>query len=446
MLCTSAIGCALFFAPINSSALTLEERRALPIESNSIENWPKGPVVSATSAIVLEANSGVILYEKNIRQKMYPASTTKLMTTMIAYENSSLGDIVTVSKNAVDSVPADGSNIGLSAGESITMEQALYGIMVGSGNEAANAVAEHVAGSIDGFVALMNERAKSLGLDGTHFANVNGLHADNHYTSAYDLAIIAAEFFKNSALSEIGGCARYHFEKSKTQPDDFYITNKHKLITGEIACEGVIGGKTGFTDEAGECLVTCAERDGLKLICVVMFEESPDQYNDSASLLEYGFSHFANHSLENYDTSIFPEAPSFFSAEQSLFERDIRILKFEDTSNCVLPANTDMSEVTHFIKKTEAKGVIAELVLNYMGIEVGKAPISSMIISPIKKEKSGIIYVNLYSLLFKLISSLIIFSIPILGIRGYVLHTKTEKYKRKRRLKRHGKRRFTSGR
>ena len=168
-----------------------EARKGLPIQSNSIADWPQGPEVSAQAAILMEADTGAILYAKNIDERLYPASTTKILTCTLAYENSDLTDIVKFSSEAVKSVPWDGSKIGIDPGEAITMQQAYEAILIGSANEVANGVAEHVGGSMEGFVDMMNQRVADLGLQNTHFVNANGLYDDNHYTSAYDLAILA---------------------------------------------------------------------------------------------------------------------------------------------------------------------------------------------------------------------------------------------------------------
>jgi hypothetical protein len=169
------------------------------------------------------------------------------------------------------------------------MEESLYGILTASANEVANGVAEHVAKDTDTFVNMMNEKARELGCKNTHFVNAHGLYHEEHYTTAYDLALIAQAFFQHDRLSKIGNTASYHFHPTATQPDDFIVRNKHKLITGEIEYEGIEGGKTGYTDEARQTLVTCAEQNGMKLICVVMKEESPDQFYDTVTLLDYGF-------------------------------------------------------------------------------------------------------------------------------------------------------------
>ena len=337
---------ALFLGTPAIVHATEDARKRIPVESNETPGWPQGPVTGAKSAIVMEADQGVLLYAKNIHERLYPASTTKLMTCLVAMEHASLSDMVPITHSAVSAVPPDGSNIGMDAGQSVTMEQALYGIMVGSANEVSNAVAEYVSGSIPAFAGLMNERASSLGLTDTHFTNANGLHDADHYTSAYDLAVIARAFFDNVSLAEIGGTPRYHFEATPTQPDDFYLRNKHALITGEVSVEGVIGGKTGFTDEAGECLVTCAERNGLRLICVVLFEDPYVQFTDSAALLEYGFSRFESVLASGNENSLLPETPSFFLPDRSLFGREVSALSFQTGDRLVLPAESGFSDAT----------------------------------------------------------------------------------------------------
>lgn len=267
-----ALPLTAYAAPASTEEAQAEQlaRESLPIQSNETENWPEGPETGAQGAILLEANTGVILYAKNIHEKLYPASTTKLMTCLLAVENCSLDEIVTFSHDAVFSIEYGSSNIGIDEGQSMSMEECLYGILVASANEVANAVAEHVAGSQEAFAEMMNEKAAELGCQDTHFVNPHGLFDEDHYTSAYDLALIAQAFFQNELLSKIGNTTSYHFVATADQPDDFVVRNKHQLITGDIAYDGIKGGKTGYTDEARQTLVTCAERNGMKLICVVM--------------------------------------------------------------------------------------------------------------------------------------------------------------------------------
>ena len=175
----------------------------------------KKPSVTAESAIVMDVQSGAILYEKNIDKREYPASITKVMTALVAIENSSLSETVTYSRNAVTNLESGASNIEIQPGEKLSMEDSLYAILLMSANEACNGVAEHVAGSIDNFVAMMNQKAKELGCTGTNFANANGLWMSNHYTTAHDMALISQEAYKNPTFAKITGTKRYIINKTK---------------------------------------------------------------------------------------------------------------------------------------------------------------------------------------------------------------------------------------
>lgn len=353
-----------------------EERRNLPIQTNEIHSWPMGPVVSAKSAILMEAETGTILYAKNIHEKLYPASTTKLLTCLLAAENCSLDEMVTFSYDAVHSIPSDGSNMGIDAGEVLPMDECLYGIMVASANEVSSAVAEHVAGDIDSFTDMMNERAKELGCLNSHFVNSNGLYDDNHYTSAYDLALIAKAFFNNDTLRRIGNTTTYHFIPTETQPDDFYKTNKHKLINGEIPYEGIIGGKTGYTSEARQTLVTGCEQNGMRLICVVMMEEAPSQFEDTVTLFDYGYQNFSKVNVAENDSRYIIGDSNFFHAANDIFGNSSSILSINKNSYIILPNMSRFDNLTSTIDfKADGLGEneIAKITYSYEGIEVGDA-------------------------------------------------------------------------
>lgn len=386
LLCIYMIISAFYHIPLTAFAapVTLadfereaEERKSLPIQSNQIENWPVGPAVSAQSAIVLEANTGVILYAKNIDEKAYPASTTKLMTCLIAAENAKMDELVTFSYDAVFSIEQGSSNIGIDAGQAMTMEESLYGILTASANEVANGVAEHVGGSMGDFVSMMNEKAKELGCKNTHFMNAHGLYDDNHYTTAYDLALIAQAFFRNEQLSKIGNTASYHFQPTATQPDDFIVRNKHKLITGEIKCEGIKGGKTGYTDEARQTLVTCAERNGMKLICVVMKEESPDQFNDTVTLLDYGFNNFSVTNVATNETKYSIQDSGFFDTSNDIFGNSKPILSLNRDSYVILPGTITFDQMDSELSyDTTGQDEVAYIRYSYQDVYLGTAIIN----------------------------------------------------------------------
>lgn len=321
-------------------------QKAEPIQSNELSGWPEGPAITAKSAVLLDAGTGTILYAKNIHDKMYPASTTKMLTCLLAAENLDLKDTITFSESAIAAVPADGSNIGMSVGETITVEEALYGLMVGSANECANALAEKTAGSIDAFVDMMNEKAAELGCSDSHFVNTNGLYDDNHYTSAYDLGMIGKAFFDNKVCLQIGNCASYHFQATSTQPDDFTLTNKHELITGQVPYTGIIGGKTGYTSQAHENLVTGCERGDMKLICVVMREDDPAQFEDTTALFDYGYENFSLQSAEQGDGLPASDGISFLTEGKDLLGSGTPALTPADGGVVILPSSAELSDLT----------------------------------------------------------------------------------------------------
>lgn len=350
-----------------------EARRALPIQTNEIPGWPAGPVISAESAVVMETRTGSVLYAKNPDEELYPASTTKLMTCLLAAKHSDMKDRVEFSYEAVHSVPSDGSSMGMDAGESMTMEECLYGIMVGSANEVANAVAEHVAGSVDAFVDMMNEEAARLGCEHTHFVNTNGLHDEEHFTSARDLAIIAREYFSNEMLAHIANTVRYHFEPTATQPDDIYLNNHHSLINGEIPYEGIMGGKTGYTGDARRTLVTCAEQQGMRLVCVVMMEESPSQFEDTVTLFNYGYSNFSFVSVRENETRYIPSESGFFKTGSDIFGNSAPFIEISADSRIVKPLNVNFEDLDTDVSFDVGPDEIAKITYSYGGITLGEA-------------------------------------------------------------------------
>lgn len=367
--------------PMTAQAASTEElqelaeaRKTLPVQSNEIENWPSGPQIGAQAAILMDANTGVILYSKNIHERLYPASTTKIMTSLLAMERGNLDDTVTFSHKAVFSVPADGSNMGMDEGESLSLEECLYGIMVASANEAANAAAEYISGSIEEFVDLMNLRAKEIGCTNTHFTNTNGLHDPEHYTSVYDLALISSQYFQNEMLCKVSNTPRYHFEATATQPDDFYKNNKHQLVNGEIPYDGILGGKTGFTSDSRQTLVTCAERNGMKLVCVVFKEESPNQFTDTVELFDYGFQNFQVLNVSENEQKYNIESTGFLQIGNDIFGNSKPLLSIDTDSYVIIPNMVTFQDLVSTIDYSKAdENRIAEIEYAYHDMYVGKA-------------------------------------------------------------------------
>lgn len=232
--------------------------------------------VSAECACVIDATTGRVIYNKNMEKQHTMASTTKIMTALVALENSKLDDVITVSKNAAGE---EGTSLYLKAGQKATMEDLLYGLMLQSGNDAAIAIAEGVSGTVSEFAALMNKKAQDIGAVNSSFKNPNGLDEEGHFTTAYDLAIITREAMKNEKFCEMVST------KSKLILDGTQtVSNHNKMLRMYDGCTGV---KTGFTKKSGRCLVTSAEKNGVKVIAVTL--NAPDDWNDHRVMLDFAF-------------------------------------------------------------------------------------------------------------------------------------------------------------
>lgn len=236
--------------------------------------------VSAASAVLINADTGTIVWEKNAYEQRAMASTTKIMTALLTAEAGELDKKFTVDSYAIN---VEGTSMGLKQGDIVTRRALLYGILLPSGNDAANAAAVSVSGSMSAFVELMNKKAAELGLTDTHFANPSGLDAQGHYTTAYDLARLAGVALENPVFAEICRCSDAQVEYGNP-PYLRWLSNSNKMLW---QYEGCIGVKTGFTDNARRCLVSAAERNGVRLICVTL--NAPNDWDDHRKMLDYGF-------------------------------------------------------------------------------------------------------------------------------------------------------------
>lgn len=248
------------------------------------------PEISSEGAVLYDATHNVFLYEKNADTKYYPASITKLLTALLVLEHANLNDTVTFSKNAVTNLESGAVSLSLKEGDKVSVKDCLYGLLLKSANEVANGLAEHVGGSISGFASMMNEKAKALGCTGSNFVNPNGLNNSNHYTTAHDMALIAKAAFENETLCKIASTTSYQFPATKAAGART-ITMGHKMLYSSDSryYEGIVGGKTGYTSLAGNTLVTCVERNGVRLIAVILKSKST-HYADTKALLDYGYS------------------------------------------------------------------------------------------------------------------------------------------------------------
>lgn len=273
---------------------------AAEIETNQIAGWPAGPEVPTPNAVVMDADTGAVLYNKGMNEVRYPASITKIMTALLAIENSSLTDQVTVSAEAAALEVPGNSRIDAVQGEVFTMDQCLHAILLASSNGISLQVAEYVAGSEENFVNMMNERASELGCTNTHFNNSNGLPDPDHYTTPHDMALIMSAAVKNETFCSIESDLFYTIPPTNMTSSSRELRNHHAMLfEGEWYYDGAFAGKTGYTDEAHNTLVTAARRGDMTLVCVVMLCDNLDYINDTRTLLDYGFSNFSHTTLQS---------------------------------------------------------------------------------------------------------------------------------------------------
>ncbi len=374
--------CSLFLSQgitAHADPMTMDDRiasqRAMAIQSNAVPNWPTGPVITAESAILMEVDTGTILYSKNIHQKQYPASTTKILTTLIATEQCSLDEVVTFSHAAVFDTPRDSNHIAMDVGQELTMEQCLNAILIRSANEVSFAVAEHITNTTDWsvFAEMMNERARELGCLNSNFVNPNGLPDENHYTTAYDLAMIGRAFFANEMLCKITMTRRLEIPVSETIREAKLENNNMQLIPGgTYAYENLVGCKTGYTSSARYCLVSCAEKDGMRLICVVLKDESPLQYEDTVSLFNYGFSNFAKVNVSQTETKYDIDDSRAFYGGTDIFGSSKPLLALNKDDYVVMPRTATFDDTDSTINyQTNDASQAAVITYTYHGVNIG---------------------------------------------------------------------------
>lgn len=329
ILCLSAVPAKVFAADVTTDA---------------IPGWPKGPEpFYSDTAVLIEASTGAVLYDKGMDEIRYPASITKIMTTIIALENSNLTDTVTFTDTACALAIPGNAKIDAKPGEVLTMEQCLYAVMLASANEVACQVAIQIAGSEAAFADRMNAKAAEIGCTNTHFTNASGLQDENHYTTAHDMALIMQYAIQNQDFLTITGTLSYTIPATNMSAERTLSTHNAMMVPGDYYYEGTFSGKPGNTGEAGSTLVTAATRNNMTLICVVLKAADGGQsVTDTISLMDYGYSNF---------TLI-----------------DVSAQNQERSGNVVLPNGMDFSSLTE-----EADAAGSSFRYSYQGHFVGLA-------------------------------------------------------------------------
>ena len=281
----------------------------MPMTAFAKPDWPSDTGIESEAGIVMDADSGAVLFGQNIHVQKAPASITKILTALVVIENSSLDDTVTFSHDAVYNVEdGSGNKNSIEEGDTLSVRDCLYLLLMRSSNQAANALAEHVGGSRDGFVKMMNEKTAELGCENSHFANPSGLNDDTQLTSVYDMALIASAAYKNDTLLTISKDKSYRLPATKNNPDGVTIQPEHKLlITTDTESPNyypyAVAGKTGYTSIAGQTLVTYAIKDDRRQIAVTMKSTQATHYQDTIALMDFGFLRFKNVNISENETA-----------------------------------------------------------------------------------------------------------------------------------------------
>lgn len=403
------------------------------LEARADGYWPNNVEVSSGAAIVVEMSTGTVLYEKHINESFYPASITKIMTALLALENCSLDEIVEYSETAVYENEGDTSHIAREVGEKMTMESCLYGMMLESANECAWAIGEHVGGgSMDEFVRMMNAKAKELGCTNTHFVNPNGLPDSDHYVTAHDMALIARAAYQIPKFQEICGTRAYTIP-ADNKKEAYNCNNTHGMISNHRGSshlyEYAVGGKTGYTDEAGSTLVTFAKKDGMTLLCVVLNSSNPAHYEDTERLFDYCFCNFSTVKVADHVsiTEISEKEATGMLSEK------IDLIRIDPAATVVLPNTATLTEATpKVVAGSKKNGAVAKIKYTYAGKDIGEANLiyerADQFSYPFHNipEEEGGTSLKYFRIDFKTIL-LVLFIIGLIALAGYILHLQSGK-------------------
>ncbi|MCD8180796.1 MAG: D-alanyl-D-alanine carboxypeptidase [Firmicutes bacterium] len=420
-------------ADYDSGSVSLED--GVTMEDSSLTP----PTISyAQSAMLLDMDSGRILYSKNPDERVYPASTTKIMTGILALELGNMSDTVTATYDALKDITLEDSHMGILIGEELTMEQLVNGMLVYSANDAANVIAIQIAGSVDAFVQLMNEKAQELGMTGTNFVNACGTHDDNHYTTARDLSILAQYAMQNEQFREIVKKPIYNIPATNKYSSERILVNTNLFLGTSRSTyyyyPPAIGIKTGHTSEAGYCLVSAAAYEDTELLAVVMncanadTKEQAYSYIDSKSLFEFGFDNYTHQTLATVGDIIYDS--KVYEAKD-----DMRVAVTVESDVSALIANKEGSidEVEKVIDMPEqidapiTKGdVLGTVTYTYKGNQIG----SANLVATNDVERNNLLHV--FHIILKVLTSPFFF-IPVILLIILILFSRHQKKKRERK-------------
>lgn len=392
--------------------------------------------------MLADLETGKVLASKNVDEKVYPASTTKILTAIIAIEKCNLTDVVEASREAIEPIGSNHSNMGILVGEDLTVKDLLYGLLVHSANDAANVLGVHISGSLDDFTTLMNEKAKELGMTNSNFKNAHGYHDDDHYTTVADLAKVTMYAMKNELFREIVKTSRYEIPATNKYNETRYLSNTNMFISGNKTqkhlYKNCIGIKTGSTDEAGNCLVSAAEENGTTLFAVVMkckndgLGDGAYSTTDSKALFEWGFKNFTYKEIPSPDDLNVIATIEVKEAKNNITAS----LVAKESLGVLLPITVKDGDIKRDVKLTDQKvyapikkgTVLGEVTYSFDGEVLGTLPLIAV----------NDVELNWIEHIFKKILIAIPFVLLILVIIGFFL-VSTRKRRMRKRLERRKK-------
>ena len=361
---------------VTVQAAEVDNGASYPITTNAIEGWPQGPDTYSETAVLMDADTGTILYNKGMDEKRYPASITKIMTALLALENSNLDDQVTFTEECLADQTSDSGNIGMQVGEVLTMRQCLLALMIRSANDVATQIAVQIAGSVAAFADMMNQKAQELGCVNTHFVNASGMPDENHYTTAHDMALIFREAIKNQDFLDIIGTQSFTIDPTNMNPESRTYSTHHALVAQGAPeyYEGCFGGKTGVTEASKNTLVSGATRDGMTLIAVAMRADAGQVCQDHISMFDYGFNNFSRTAVKDLPSKI---TRHLLPAEKYILKdyKDNMLFETRRTASVSLPSGVDSNalEKTYSITKNPAGLPLLTVTYTYNDHVVGSA-------------------------------------------------------------------------
>ncbi|MBM6828539.1 D-alanyl-D-alanine carboxypeptidase [Anaerotignum lactatifermentans] len=458
MTCVMAFSfcCTAFAESVTNETETVSTNDTVSNDTSSDDVQDTDLTLTAASAILIDATTGRILYEKNAYEKQYPASITKLMTILLALENGTLTDEVTFSHEAVYSIEQGSAHIAIQEGEVLTLEQVLYGIILRSANECANAAGEFVDGSLEAFAQHMTERAKELGCQNTNFVNANGLFDENHYTTAYDMALIAQALLKNDTYRSMMSNTYYEIPPTNKQTETRYLYGQHQMLNPNSLYyyEYAEGGKTGYTVEAQNTLVTYAKKNDTELIAVVLKCSGAQHYVDTKALFDYGFANYKTAKiLSAGEISQNVEITETYH-DKTEVKKTISAVLSQDVY-ATLPIDADVSQVQQEIHCDTTKEVpvtagdaLGTVTLTLNGETIGTAELTAETnVAATTDEERAEASAQTRNKILKIIGAvaggLILVFLILLGICRYIGHRRRmkrrarRKAERKKRLSRH---------